>query len=294
MADINTIPKDRLKDAIFAKGNKLHLPTLREYVDALEDSYNKDHGVGSVNCGDYDVDFYYLMPFSDVHFGAREHNQKLWIKNTSILLDHPNDVGAIVAGDILQGATRTSVSWESESIPLTQEWKQAYYGLRPMADAGLLKAMISGNHDRRSKKESQIDLIDILCMVLGVPYSEDSMYMRYKVRENIYYVYMIHGYGGGKMLGGKANNLIRMKDQVADADVYLSGHTHDLMGAKQDILLTESRASEPLKMKTQLFVRCGSYVKFMGYPIRYGFGPSTQGTPTIILSGFEKRANVII
>jgi hypothetical protein len=41
-----------------------------------------------------------------------------------------------------------------------------------------------------------------------------------------YYIAMHHGIGGGKMRGGKTNNLERLSQIYPGADIYLEGHTH--------------------------------------------------------------------
>lgn len=66
---------------------------------------------------------------------------------------------------------------------------------------------------------------------MGIPYLgvqalfEIRFGMNRHIRPSYYTLYATHGHGGGRMKGGKANNLDRLKNIVM-ADVYCMGHTH--------------------------------------------------------------------
>ena len=119
-----------------------------------------------------------IYPISDVHLGSLEHNKEEWEKFVEVLQSEPNSY-VILGGDLLNNATKSSVSNVYEDVlrPMEQKEVMTKY-LEPIKHKIL--CAVSGNHERRSKKEVDSDPIyDIMCKLnLEELYRENMAFMK--------------------------------------------------------------------------------------------------------------------
>ena len=64
-----------------------------------------------------------VLPISDVHYGAVEHNEEAWNRLLTYIRDNPH-VYAIIGGDMMNNATRSSVSNIFEETVRPREQKR--------------------------------------------------------------------------------------------------------------------------------------------------------------------------
>ena len=113
---------------------------------------------------------------------------------------------------------------------------------------------------------------------------QDSHHSNKKVP---YTILVTHGSGGGKTVGSKANRLADLV-AIADADVYLYGHTHQPMVFKEGFMRVDWR-NHSLSNVDRLFVNSGAFLDWGGYAEQGQYRPSVISTPHIFLDGNKRR-----
>ena len=237
-----------------------------------------------------------LVCISDAHIGDPHANEQELMKQIRYVEDTPNCY-AIINGDIMNNATKSSVSDSyNETLSPMEQIVKAVMLLKPIANKTL--AITQGNHERRTAKESGVDLMKIIAMELGLldKYSEGMAYIFIRLGEQDshhhfkkvpYTILVTHGTGGGRTVGAKAN---RLSDLVAivDADIYLYGHTHQNMAFKEGFMRV-NWGNNSVAMVDRLFVNSGAFLDWGGYAEQAQYRPSTIAPPHIFLSGTERK-----
>lgn len=238
----------------------------------------------------------YLIPISDCHIGDPNFDeQKLmryidWIKKT-------DNARVILVGDIMNTATKESVSDSySEIMNPNQQLKYATKLFEPIKDK--IIGVCTGNHERRIKKSTSMDTSETLAANLGAFYREDGLYLKVRLgkgndtKKITYLLYATHGFGGGKKMGGKANNLQSISNNIF-ADIYVIGHTHTLQAFQDVYLLPDPRNNNVQEVK-RTYCNAAAFLKYGGYGEYQGFTPSKLGTVRIRLDGHRKDVHVSI
>jgi len=153
--------------------------------------------------------------------------------------------------------------------------------------------MLTGNHEERSFKDNGIDPSKYMARVLGVPYLRYAGFLRTVVGGYTYITYATHGGSGSATVAGKLNAVKKLSG-VAQADVYLMGHMHDLIESTSTVRTVDSR-NRTVRDARQHFVVTGS---FLGYEDSYSemknYSPPKLGAPRVRYSGEEKAVHVSI
>jgi hypothetical protein len=165
----------------------------------------------------------YLFNLGDVHRGDHCCNVPLFHKVVKAIRD--NDKAAWVStGDLLNVALKTSVSDSYKSDPLGVEFKKLKAELKPIAHKCL--GIVGSNHHKRFEKSVGMNLDELICESLRIPYLGISNVINITLGRASYYTAMHHGVGGGVLRGGKTTNLERLDTIYPGCDIYLEGHTH--------------------------------------------------------------------
>ncbi len=93
-------------------------------------------------------------------------------------------------------------------------------------------------------------------------------------------------------MGAVTNALHRLGDIVL-ADVYCIGHTHRPLAFPDSYYVPDLRNNKVHK-RIRYYVNTGSYQKRSMYSITKTMRPVVLMTPKIILSGTERKVNVIL
>lgn len=243
-----------------------------------------------------------IHPFADEHLGDEYCDVKRLLARIDYVKNTPNAY-CILNGDILDNATKTSIgdTYTQELNPMEQ-LKKAVEMFSPIANKVL--AITHGNHENRTYKEG-INLSYLIAKQLGLEdkYSPTSavLFIRFgkqssghkesngsgKVRKVCYTMYALHGSGGGRKEGSKANRLAEMAS-IIDCDIYLHAHTHLPIIMKQGFHRIDERNST-VAMVNKLFVNCAANLHYGGYGEAQEFKPSSMDTPVIYLNGTKKE-----
>ena len=183
---------------------------------------------------------------------------------------------AILAGDLIDNATRNSIGdiYSTQLSPMEQI-QLANKTFAPLK--GRILCAVPGNHEERTYRADGIDITWLIAR------------RKSEGRQTTYSIYVNHGNGGGRKIGGKINRLADYA-QIVDADVYVCGHTHSPAVFKDCFFRTNAstRSAEPVE---RLFVNTAAALDYGGgYGVRMGYQPVSKAAPVIYLDGWRKNA----
>ena len=237
-----------------------------------------------------------VWPMADLHVGDPgfcESKLKFDLKRVS---ENPRAY-IILLGDLINNATKGSVSNVYDELMSPTD--QGYYVtslLEPVREK--IVGIVSGNHERRSRKEVDLDPDEIIADKLKVPYFGDEALVKFtfgnwaRAGQPISYLfYGTHGSGGGRRVGGKANRLEDLFGIVPGCDVYLRAHTHQPLHVPQACYLPNS-GKQVAHLHEYHLVSTGSYLNRAGYAVTHEYKPLPMGCPIITLSGRERHVEV--
>lgn len=248
---------------------------------------------------DRDITELELIPISDTHIGDPSVNEQKVAELIRYVDDHPNTY-ALLNGDLMNNAIKSSKSdTYTEYLSPMEQMVKLVNMIRPISHKIL--AVTQGNHERRTWKESGVDITRLMCRELGLEdkYAEGMAYIFLRFgetngknhnRQQRYTILITHGSGGGKSVGSKANRLADLVS-IADADIYIYGHTHQTIAFKEGFIRVDP-CSDSVRDVDRLFVNSGAYMQWGGYAEQNQYRPSVIVTPHIILSGTDRKMTV--
>ena len=244
-----------------------------------------------------------IVTIADAHIGDAHCDMGLIKQRVKYVKDTPNAF-AILNGDLLNNATKTSVSdIYNERMPPMKQLERAGEIFSPIKTKIL--GVTGGNHEFRTFKFDGIDLTKLICRELNIEdvYSEGAIliFVRFgqvrdgrkesngsgEVRKMCYSIYANHGSGGGRKEGAKAIRLADMAS-IIDADVYIHSHTHLPFVMKQAFFRVDPRNSS-YRPVDKLFVNSAAYLDYAGYSEVQEYKPTSKDNPRIFLSGAERN-----
>lgn len=237
--------------------------------------------------------------FADLHIGDKHCDLEQIKRDIEYVRTTPNCY-AILNGDIINNATKTSVSDSYAELLSPMEQLAAYMELfLPIKDKIL--AMTQGNHENRTYNKEGVDLTQFVAQQLGIEdrYSKTGAVLFLKVGERklpnntkrvpiVYSFYILHGSGGGRKEGAKAIRLADMAS-IVDVDIYLHAHTHLPMTLREGYFRTD-HSNGTVKFVDKLFVNTSAQLHYGGYGEAFEFKPSSTTCPRLYLSGTSKLA----
>lgn len=246
----------------------------------------------------------YLIAIGDLHLGdssfSRRSLEKVkgyikWIK------DRPN-ARVILMGDIFNVATRVSKTqpFEESETPDEQE-ETAYELFAPIKDKIL--CMLDGNHEWRLLDFANYSILNSFAKRLGVKYGGVSAVINIKVNKRRrgtkggvwreqYLIYAHHTRGGGALVGSKMNRVDKLRLMIANADIYLGAHNHQLGSMPVSVGIINVRHKR-IDYPKQWLIDCGSYLDWEGsYAERGQMPPAQLGSPRIRLDGYHHDVHV--
>lgn len=248
--------------------------------------------------GEYDsVD---ISCAGDFHIGDALADTNMVREWVDWLCEEPNRFG-VIPGDVLNMATRNSVSFEYGTMHPGEARELATSILAPAAKLGKIKGVVTGNHDNRGDKETGIDPLEWVCTELEIPYYSSEAVILFKVghwkhmsrkraRSPISYsLYMSHGCKGGRKTGSKLNGVMDYREVIPNCDVYVGGHGHDPI-IKPDVSYHISHTS--IIQQQQMFVVCGASLDRrmgQGYAAMKAYRPLAKVFPIVTLDGTRKH-----
>lgn len=236
--------------------------------------------------------------FADLHIGDKFCDMNSIKERINYVKDHKKAY-AILNGDIINNATKTSVSdCYAEELSPAEQLDKFVELFEPIKDKIL--ALTSGNHENRTYTKEGIDITRLCARQLGIEdnYSKTGAVLfvrlgtsrktpKKDLRQVCYSIYLNHGSGGGRKEGAKTIRLADMAS-IVDADIYVHSHTHLPMIMKERYYRT-TWVKSSITPIDRLFVNTSASLNYGGYGEAYEFKPSSTDCPIIYLSGTEKK-----
>jgi len=223
-----------------------------------------------------------LVPFGDLHVGAKESNEKKideyidWIKNNK-------NARVILMGDIMNLGSRDSVGGGvfDDIIEPQEQYNLVLEKFRPIKDR--IWGLLAGNHEEnRIRSKTSFDLSKMLAKALGVAFGGFGCYFKVRYGSQNYIIYATHGSSGAT----KAHTRLKAVTDLSghfDAEIYLHGHLHELESYQGLFYRVSKRHAEVVKGK-RLFVLTGHYLDYEGsYAQAKNMRPTKLGSPKIKL-----------
>ena len=229
----------------------------------------------------------YLVPMGDMHVGHKNFMKERFERDLQWCIDNKN-VYVIGMGDYMELSARDSPGVFDQDSFANKQYETVYNYFKPLADEKRLLGLLMGNHEYRITKYSGFDITKILANNLGVEYFEHAAFFKLKVNDIEYTVFGQHGYTSSRTDGGKLNVVIKLANQ-AIADIYMVGHSHDVIAKPKPIY----RLNGERELHDRIFVMSGSYLEHWGsYGQMKGYDPSLIGSPRIKLHTNEYNITV--
>jgi len=230
-----------------------------------------------------------LVIFSDVHIGAAEFQEKEFLEalkyckenNTKIILNGDIAENAIISGDApgekLLGQCR----------PPTDQVKYVLSKFKSFAKAGNILGITRGNHEARTRRESLLDICDVIAEALEIPYWGIGGYVVLSHGKNRYVGAIQHGKSAG---ANTWNELEKLAKLYYDSEWCAMGHNHDFGHKVVTGFGVDSEGKE--KPCHRHLIRTGTYLGYAEYVRNMCAPPGRVGSPILRFSKKEHNIKV--
>jgi predicted phosphodiesterase len=233
----------------------------------------------------------FLLPFGDIHIGHA--NSDLDLMQGYLDWAKEKDAWILLMGDLIENNNKRSVGagvYEQTMNPDDQV-DEVISMLLPYKDQ--IVGCLTGNHEERLFKDSGLDPSRLIAKVLGCPYLRYAGFLRAYVNGIPYTIYATHGGSGASTTSGKINAVQKLA-LIADADVYLMGHVHDVGDFPRSQKVYDKK-SKTIIDRRQHFVLTGNYLTYNdSYGEMKNYIPPKLGAPRIRLDGERLDTHVSI
>lgn len=236
-------------------------------------------------------DYLTLYPIADIHLGAAECREKEFERYIDRIKQDDRAV-VILAGDLINNGIKSSKTNVYDEIYSPKEQKRRMVEmLRPISNK--IITAVTGNHERRSARESDVDITWDMCDALGVEYGNDMAFVKLSVGEKpnrkpaTYMICATHGAGGGALLGSGLNKSDAWQQSVEGLDILISGHVHKPSKTPSARIVFDPHNNNVIVRNTLIFV-CTAWLLYGGYPTEKMMRPTAFSPDTIRLDGTAK------
>lgn len=222
-----------------------------------------------------------LYAVSDPHFGSIEHNEAGWDAFCKEVVAQPNAY-LILGGDLINNATKSSVSNVFEDVMRPREQKQRMAEmLSPLK--GKIVCIVPGNHENRSLKDADDEpTYDIACKLdIEDVYRPHMAFMNIKIGDDSHSSYnfvVTHGAGGGMFTGAAVNRNERFGNIIDGLDCLIVGHTHKGTVTRPSKLVIDPKHGM-VYQREYLVVSMVSWMEYGGYAMSKMLLPSSHSNP---------------
>lgn len=223
-----------------------------------------------------------LVPLGDVHLGSPQ----CMVDKFLATINYIKESGSlcVLMGDLAECASKSSVGagWVEQNITPQSQLDGLAKVLKPIASQILV--LLDGNHEFRIWKSSGIMFSKVLADLLGVKYGGYSCFIKLKVQKQNYVIHAQHGSSNAWYPHTKLTAAMRTARHT-EADVYLYGHTHELLSLKVPYRQLKLRSRTVVSDK-RYFVLTGSFLDYEGsYAQRKNMYPTQTGVAKLKFYG---------
>lgn len=210
-----------------------------------------------------------LYCFTDVHMGAKDHDSKKFKKAIDIL-KKDKDGYCFFNGDTLEftpgghhGATN------EQNMSNTDQLKAFTNMIKDLGKKVLF--FRTGNHEARAAELCDVKVYEVLSNVLKVPELHRGMEeVHVNIKNKTLRLATTHGEGGGSKRA-----LMQLQLAFPGADLFFTGHTHELYCNEGNINIDTSTGFEVFKR--QIEICGGSFLGWADYARSKNMRPTETG-----------------
>ena len=164
-----------------------------------------------------------IFPISDVHVGSPQFNQEYYEFMLQKFDQTSGEKIIYLLGDLMDCARKNLAnSSYKQTMSPNEQLDYVIKTLKPYKKH--IKGAVSGNHEDRFLKEFDLDLTQILCSSLDIPYM-NQIYETLTINDKPYTVWAAHGSKNSAQLHLMMGQFVRQTSHV-NANLYLMGHCH--------------------------------------------------------------------
>jgi len=220
----------------------------------------------------------FIFTLSDLHIGLG--NQK-YIKAIIDFISSLDNAYVILGGDLLDNPIKSSPASPLEDyLTPQQQIDKAVELLTPIKHK--IVAIIEGNHEKRTEKETYISITQMLSTLLGIPntYKRELAIGYITLNENCYVYVDLHKHR-------KTKNYYAFYN----ADILVLEHTHEYNYTEKPIIFHNKYTKKP-SVRTVYEINNGSALAFPHYAKYAGYSIQSIGTYVVELSGKQRNIKV--
>jgi len=246
-------------------------------------------------------DIFHFYPFGDSHLGSIDCAESDFRAKILECANRENSY-ALGLGDYADCITKNDprfdmdglAPWVKKGNIVESQRKRVVDAFKPLAEAGKLIALGTGNHEEEIHLRHQYDMTRNLCEDLNVPYAGYSCFVILTFRrkgsnESHQYIWHSwHGAGAAQTEGARLMRLVRLVNDI-QAHIYTMGHLHAMTSHTPDRLVYARGRVKSIKLVATI---TGSWLKAYSQPKegqilnasyaeKKGYKPSRIGCPVI-------------
>lgn len=229
---------------------------------------------------------------ADVHIGAKEANLSGF---SSFLrrIEQDADSYVVIVGDLLNNGLKDSLTnVYEETMPPHAQVEKAVELLTPVA--GKILGCVGGNHELRTKRGVDIDIMAQVMTLLGKPelYRPNMAFIRVRLKNgekstcDSYSLLLVHG--------KTENKKRRFAYAVEGVDAIISGHTHNGIVEKPARIVFTGQ--NKVSVKPLVSLTACSWLSYGGYAARGLMLPSATSSPQCLILEYvnsnDKRGTI--
>lgn len=179
---------------------------------------------------EFEADSVKLIPLGDLHIGSEAD-----IEAFTTIMAKNKDAYFVLVGDLLDNALISSVGNVYQQKMSPQAATNVVVAILKAFKDRIL-GVVNGNHERRTMKAAGIDILQNVCQILEIPYSNTFMVLDIAIKnENTFYgskrrqhyaVLCHHGIAGGRLAERSTRQNRIINGVYEGVDVIITGHTH--------------------------------------------------------------------
>lgn len=186
----------------------------------------------------------------------------------------------------------------SASMTPEQQKREVKRLLNKYKDRTLI--VVEGNHEYRIRRNVGISDVADWCYENGVPYTKDIGFILLYVATKgyghgkaLFKLAVSHGYTGARTIGGRITANGRLTEIIEDADIYITGHTHQPSVTCHQRYAYDHQ-NRQLAAHTYYLLTIPSFVDYEEYAAKKFMQPSGSCMIHIFLSVAQKKKKISI
>lgn len=196
----------------------------------------------------------YIFPLSDLHLGSPNCDLEYFYYWEDVFNNTRTKHKIIyLLGDLIDMQNLRIGAWEHE-LSADEQISTLIDLLKPYKK--YINYMTTGNHEKRNKKDYNLDISKFISEILGVPYDKSDFFDKLHINNKDFTIYGRHGNAFSRRMELAEGGFIRDTNNI-ESDLCMCGHNHYL-----DYFNRPIRTEKGIKRKHYVF--SGHFLKYYG------------------------------